>query len=145
MLNRIELEEELKREIVSQLGRGVPEDDIIFEICQGTGMTWAEAESLVFSMTIYRSRQIARRQMVILTALGLSTILAGSVLIGLFIQGMVGHLRTLSGGATPDTLKSIGIVLGLIINGQFAGGLVFGAAMIAGGFFGLVRAVKQSL
>ena len=145
MLNRIETEETLKRFIVDQLGRGVPEDDIIFEICQRNDMTWPEAESLVYSMTIYRSRQIARRRLILLTALGLSTILAGSVLIGLFIQGMVGHLRTMSEGATLDALESIGILLGLIINGQFAGELVFGSALIAGGLLGLHQAVKRSI
>jgi hypothetical protein len=140
------MDEEITQFVVESLGRGVPEQDVILAVCERTGVTWQEAKSIVFSASVYRSKEIARWQIPILFLVGTATILAGIAVIAAFIQGIIQPVSQISQyGLSFEMVESIGLYAWMIANMQFAGEVVFGAAMIAGGITGLYVAAKNAL
>ncbi len=73
--------------IISQLSKGVKPGDIIFDLCQKTGISWPEAEKLLNQVRSDKSREIEGRQFPLMFALALAIFLGG---MGMLIYGGYG-------------------------------------------------------
>jgi len=69
--------QELTDYVIQQLGKHVGSKDIIYKLCELTGMSWPDAESFVHQVEADHRPDIARRRSPILLVVGAITLLAG--------------------------------------------------------------------
>ncbi len=134
-------ETELRAHIVRRLAQGVPENDVILEVSRRAGIPWPEAEALVSDTAAYEEPAISRRQFPLLALLSVTSVIGGLVLAGSSTIAFLSPLLAAraSRGA-PDLLDPAILLLWVTTHLEYLGGIVLGAAMIAGGLFGLGKA-----
>jgi len=140
------MDDELSDFIVKRLAGGSSEQDVILEVCQRAGLTWPEAQSLVYGAMDNRATDIARWQLPVLLVLGLATVLAGVGIIARFVLVVAAPMRGIAGqGDVPISPENLNLLFWAIANAQFAGDLALGGAMIVGGGLGLYAAVNKAM
>lgn len=119
--------QDITRFVVEQLGRHHRPDDIVKEVCEKTGMPWAEAEKFVWRIRSEHRSEIAGRQSGLLIGAGLLTTLAGLALsIGILVATLDGW-----------------IIFFLRLPVPYLGNAVYfgiGICLTAGGVIGVLRA-----
>jgi hypothetical protein len=82
-------EMDLKEWIFDRLAASASRDDILQEICAWTRCDWSQAESILEQVERDREGEIFRRRLPLLFALALVVFLAGTVLAGYGLYGVV--------------------------------------------------------
>ena len=132
---------QLEDEVISKLGRGSDRDDLIFNLCRQSGMSWPEAEAFVGRVERLKSKPIQKRRGFLFLFISL----------GIFLQG-VGSAFPLFSLLAPqvlnmalnfDTLQFVQIsallathgftiLVGLITTGAGLAGMAASISMIDG-------------
>jgi hypothetical protein len=129
----------LREVILDRTVAGDDQDDIIFDICEQTGMHWDTIESLVQRVVEEEQSQITLRQSPLLVLLALATFLGGWISLGVaavksydFISGV---LFTRNAFVT-----SVGVVVYLVEYLPYlAGWITVGVGMILGSLLGMQK------
>lgn len=131
---------EVKQHIVRRITRGVSRDTIIREVCGRTGMDWRQAEAFIEEVESEETQAIARGNLPLMMGVGIVIMIGGFLLtayslvlfFGPFIDGTLGELN---GEATTFYLLE---------NWVFLAETVVGIAMMAGGGFGIGKAMSEA-
>ncbi len=125
--------QELVEFVVHELKKDTQRNDIIYKLCERTGMTWPQAEAFVGEIEADQGPQIARRRAPLLIVVGLVTITIGAILalpnLSFFIQFLKEPAAYVS--YVPFLWRKTVI-------------LVVGLGMVAGGLYGILRAIAPS-
>lgn len=119
--------------VVAQLGEGVRANDVIYALCERSGLSWSEAEALVRRLADERGGEVVGRRRPFLLALGVFFALAGAGVAYLSAS----YLAGLTGDPMAYVTRAPYVVRGLIL-------LVTGLGMMAGGAGGIWRAVRPT-
>lgn len=119
--------------VVAQLVKGVGANEVIYALCQRSGLSWPEAEALVQRLADERKGEVVGRQKPLLLALGIFFVLSGAGVA--YLSAF--YLASLSGNPTAYLTRAPYVVRGLIL-------LFAGLAMMAGGGWGIWRAVQPT-
>ena len=134
-------DEDLRSHIIERLSHAVPEDDIVKEVCELSGLSWYEAEALVKEAAWQDDAEVGRRQFPLLALLSMASVVPGLLLIGLYLDGVVQPLLVIMktrGDPNPFDLGAEAWWMAMSA-GQIE--IVFiGGAMIVGGAIGLYKA-----
>ncbi len=112
-------QQEATEYVIRELGKHRSRDNIVREICEQTNWPWKQVQHFVQRVEVQHQDQITGRQMPLLIALGV-----GSVVVGLFL--MVYDILLISSGES--------------LNPYFA---LVGLGMLVGGGAGVWHAVRQ--
>ncbi len=112
-------QQEATEYVIRELGKHRSRDDIVREICKQTNWPWKQVQHFVQRVEVQHEDQITGRQMPLLIALGVGTVVAGLLLIIFTI-----YLNLSGEGVNP----------------YFA---FVGLGMLVGGAAGIWRAVRQ--
>jgi hypothetical protein len=132
---------DIQQHIVRRLTRGVSRDTIISEVCGQTGMNWRQAEAFIEEVESGETQAIARGNLPLMMGIGIVIMIGGFFLtaysIILFFGPFIdGTLSELSGDVmTPYVLE----------NWVYLVETVVGIAMMAGGGFGIGRAMSSAV
>ena len=88
--------EKLASRILDQLAGGKEEDDIIFELCENNGVTWADAKALVDHVREENHHVITRRQSPLLAIIALLTYIGGLLILGYEVYLFVSYMRDIN-------------------------------------------------
>jgi hypothetical protein len=123
----------LAEHVVRELGREVPRQDLIYELCQRTGMSWPEAEALVQRVEADRGQEIRGRQRPLLVVVAVITLIGG---VYLFFTNVTYLIQVLQ-----DPLA-------IVLSAPYIWGrvvlVVTGAAMMVGSLLGLWQSLSPS-
>jgi len=120
-------EEKIKAYIIRELGRHKKREDVIYAVCEKTGLSWAEAQRLVYEVAYEGRKSIAARQSPLVIIFGSAFVIGG---FGLAIFSLVAFFQTLASDiGIPDYRSLVTLVLGL--------------AMMAGGIIGLWEKIRS--
>ncbi|MCL4560780.1 MAG: hypothetical protein M1281_09225 [Chloroflexi bacterium] len=73
--------DQLADDVVKQLSRSVPLNDVIYEVCQAAGMEWNDGREFVRQAVAGHRQQINRRRFVILLSLSIAIGLGGTAVL----------------------------------------------------------------
>jgi hypothetical protein len=124
------VDEVLKAKIIKNLAKHRTENFIVTDICESTGMKWAEAERLVQEIQANNSLEISSRQKPFLLILG-STLAVG----GLILSGFILY----------ETLSGLIIFVGLVPI-PYLGNIIFfilGLGLLIGGTRGVIKTLRE--
>ena len=123
----------LAEHVVRELAREVPRQDLIYELCQRTGMSWPEAEALVQRVEADRGQEIRGRQRPLLMVVAVITLIGG---VYLFFTNVTYLIQVLQ-----DPLA-------IVLSAPYIWGrvvlVVTGAAMVVGSLLGLWQSLSPS-
>jgi hypothetical protein len=95
---------ELVAGIVKRLSQADDPDDIILDICQRSGYSWAAAESLVHYIREDQAPQITQKQMPFLIGVALFVFTAGLILTGYGVYAILSAALAARGELVPRDL-----------------------------------------
>ncbi len=121
-------ETELSEYVILQLGNHVTRNDLVFKLCQISGMSWPQADSFVRQVESQQGSRIARRQSPLFIVVGLGILIGGIVLLFFSASYLIQIYNTGWRGAL-DIRRDYRAVVGLVT----------GIAMILGSLLGLWR------
>lgn len=132
--------EAVTQHVIRRLTRGVSRDTIIREVCGQTGMDWRQAEAFIEEVESEETQAIARGNLPLMIGVGIVIMIGGFLLtayslitfFGPFIDGTLGELNS-----EVTTLY-------LLENWIYLVEVVIGIAMMAGGGFGMGRAMSSA-
>ncbi len=116
---------ELTTYVMQRLGQHVTRNDLVFELCQRTGMSWDQATAFVREVEEQHGPQIARRQSLLFVVLGVGILLTGIVLTYMSLNYVTG---VLNGSISWFDLRRDYYAIARLITG---------IAMILGSLYGL--------
>jgi hypothetical protein len=94
--------------VIRELGRHRSRDDIVREICEQTNWPWKQVQHFVQRVEVQHHDRITGRQMPLLIALGVGTVVAGFLLVVFAIySGLSGE-----GSSLPYALVGLGMLIG---------------------------------
>lgn len=126
-------DEELVELVVRRLASHTRPNDIAYELCERTGLSWPQAEALVHEIAANQRHRIGRRQTPILLITGLMTILIG---VGLFAYSF-SVIRPVFQDPGAFALAIPWLWQELVM-------MAIGTAMVIGGILGLWHALSPS-
>lgn len=132
--------EALEDHIAEKLARGVPEDELIYEVCEQTGKDWPAARAFINQIEKTHKREISNQRFVIYAAISTVTSLAGAVLTATMLLTLYPQIS--AAAALDPSQGIIQVVLILVGNYRELITLFLGLAMIAGGATGLARTLS---
>jgi hypothetical protein len=132
--------EQVTQHVIRRLTRGVSRDTIIREVCDQTGMDWKQATAFIEEVESGESQVIARRNLPLMMGIGIVTMIAGFLLTGYSIVLFFGPFID----GTLSELNSEVMTLYLLENWIYLVETVVGIAMMAGGGFGMGRAMSSA-
>ena len=132
--------EEVTQHVIRRLTRGVSRDTIIREVCDQTGMDWKQATAFIEDVESGESQAIARRNLPLMMGIGIVTMIAGFLLTGYSIVLFFGSFID----GTLSELNNEVMTLYLLENWIYLVEAVVGIAMMAGGGFGMGRAMSSA-
>ncbi len=138
------MEDRLTRLIIEELGRLLPRNQIIEEVCVAGSLRWPEAELLVTLVETEQAHAISRRQVPWLIAISIVLILIGTLpyAAALYAFGLL--LGVLSfPGLPPGTQVSIPIPVSGSGLAEMVGGCFASFALLPSGIIGLYQAVRR--
>jgi len=131
--------------IVEQLSKAVPKDNIITELCEQENINWNEAQSLVEKVQQENRLVISRRQFPLMSVIAVIFFLAGFGLLIFAIVSMVKIIEIYSASQLPPldlaqiTLYIFNYGYGLIT------ACILGMGMILGSLIGMRQAWAEIL
>ena len=135
----------LSDEILRRLTAGVANGDIVTAVCRRTGLSWPEAEALVESVRLGPSQEVARRQLPILVPLTALSMAGGFVLLLAAACPLLAPLLETSAGRGVTLSIGTGLPVALSCVDASTFELLFlGAGLLAGGTWGLWKAVRDA-
>ncbi len=132
--------EGVTQHVIRRLTRGVSRDTIIREVCDRTGMDWKQATAFIEDVESEESQAIARRNLPLMMGIGIVTMIAGFLLTGFSLIMFFGPFID----GTLIDLNSEVMTLYLLENWVYLVEAVVGIAMMAGGGFGIGRAISSA-
>lgn len=132
--------EQVTQHVIRRLTRGVSRDTIIREVCDQTGMDWKQATAFIEEVESGESQVIARRNLPLMMGIGIVTMIAGFLLTGYSIVLFFGSFID----GTLSELNNEVMTLYLLENWIYLVETVVGIAMMAGGGFGMGRAMSSA-
>ena len=130
----------ITQHVIRRLTRGVSRDTIIREVCDQTGMDWKQATAFIEDVEAGESQAIARRNLPLMMGIGIVTMIAGFLLTGYSIVLFFGPFID----GTLSELNSEVMTPYLLENWIYLVETVVGIAMMAGGGFGIGRAMSSA-
>ncbi len=130
----------ITQHVIRRLTRGVSRDTIIREVCDQTGMDWKQATAFIEEVEAGESQMIARRNLPLMMGVGIVTMIGGFLLTGYSIILFFGPFID----GTLIDLNSEVMTLYLLENWIYMVEAVVGVAMMAGGGFGIGRAMSSA-
>jgi hypothetical protein len=127
-MNKLELSEY----VVDTLGRGVPRNDILLEVCKRSGMNWQEAERFVTVIEVKDSKKLEKHRSPLMFMIGLAMVIEGSVQVLYAIYPYLpalSNLITHHGPLTSVKLEDAFSLLFLVAGNGF---ILWTGAVIAG-------------
>ncbi len=121
-------EAELSEYVIVQLGKHVSRNELVFQLCQSTGMSWPQADSFVRQVEAQQGSQIAVRQSPLFLVVGIGILIGGIALIFFSANYFLYIYNTGMTGAL-DVRRDYRAVVGLVT----------GIAMVLGSLIGLWR------
>lgn len=131
---------ELTQHVVQRLTRGVSRDTITREICDQTGMDWKQATAFLEEVESGESQTIARGNLPLMIGIGAIIMIGGFLSIGASLSALVGPIID----GTLGELSGDVLAIHLLDNWIYLVGAVTGVAMMAGGGFGIGRAMSTA-
>lgn len=122
--------------VLEQLGKHVSRDNLIFDICQRTGLDWNHVSNFVAQVEQTHASKIARKQSPVLFIIALGIFIGGIYLAGGALLYYVGLAQT--GNLSIDPLSLRRDYLMLIRLGT-------GIAMIGGSIIGTLSLIWKML
>lgn len=116
--------------IVRELGKHRRRSDITADVCERSGLAWAEAQRLVYQVAYEQRKQVAQRQSPLVLFLGFGLIAAGVFLAAAGVATLVGGISF--------PLNRVPYLGNLVAVG-------FGVVLIAGGVIGVWERIKTFL
>ena len=75
-------QEQAKEFVIRELGRNLPKNEVIRELCEQSGMNWTEATEFIEQVEFDHESEIALKQSPIIVFLGSMFLLGGLILTG---------------------------------------------------------------
>ncbi len=119
--------------IVDKLSKGNKPSDIVYALCEKHGISWADAETLVKTVSTTHGSHIARKQMPLMFGIALITFLGGLALCGYSLNSLITILQ--APGDEILRLLFISIQTNFLLSPIST--LVYGIAMILGSLLGM--------
>ncbi|NPV75384.1 MAG: hypothetical protein HPY59_03310 [Anaerolineae bacterium] len=79
----------LRADAVARLSRGESRNDILFDICQRSGLSWPEAEALVDTLEVVERKRISRGRAFLLLLVSLAMLVQGLFLANPLSEGII--------------------------------------------------------
>jgi hypothetical protein len=119
--------------VVREMGRQAPRQDVIYEVCRRTGMSWPEAEAFVQRVEANRGQEIQGRQRPLLMLVAVITLAGGGYLFFTNISYLIPVFQDPVAAvlSAPDIWGRVVLV-------------VTGAAMVVGSLLGLWQSLSPS-
>jgi hypothetical protein len=134
---------DLRKWVVSSLAGHKKPNDIIFQLCRRTGWDWKQAERFVGQITELDSKEVHRRRMPLLFAIGLLMMGGG---IFAFLPAFLDLLAALSALEPPWNAEKIVFAFTAAQTGYYGVIRLFGGlAMFIGGAVGISSAVRSAI
>lgn len=130
----------ISEHIVRRLTRGVSRDTVIREVCDQTGMDWKQAAALVDEVERGESQSIARGNLPLMIGIGAIIMIGGFLLIG---YGLSQFFLPFIDGTLGDLTREV-LTLHILENWIYLAEGIVGVAMVAGGGFGIGRAMAAA-
>lgn len=122
--------------VIHRLGQHVSQNDLIYDLCQRTGMSWDQGAKFVAEVEQKHHREIARRSSPLLLIIGIGIFLGGAWLFRGAALGFAALLQAGSFSLNPFDLRRDYVML--IRLGT-------GLAMIVGSIIGIVQVILSIL
>jgi hypothetical protein len=122
------------------LSNAADRNDLILELCESRGISWAQAEALIQHVETDRKHEIAGRQLPLLLFIALLIFLGGLGLVAYCVYELISILLTGIRAGLPglDVVSYWRLIFDIGV-GPLAG-LAIGAAMLLGSLVGMRRA-----
>ncbi len=91
--------------VIRELGRNVTKNDLIYDVCQRTGLSWDQVSQFVSGVEQKHHREIAKRSSPILFVIGIAVFLGGAWLFCGALLFFVDFFRTGSISLNPFDLR----------------------------------------
>jgi len=116
--------QELTDFVIRELGQHASRDEILYALCQKSGMMWSQAEAFLRDVEINHQRDISRRRAPVLVVIGIVTAVVGAALFFYNFPRLREVLRDPAALAlmAPYVLRAI--VIQVISMGMVLGGLL---------------------
>ena len=116
-------QEQAKEFVIRELGRNHPKNDVILELCEQSGMDWAEATNFLEQVEIEHDRDIALKQSPIIVFLGSIFLIGGLILtVSIAIMTLQGYVIFLLKLPIPYLGNLFYFVIGVaLITGSLSG------------------------
>lgn len=132
--------ESISQHVVRRLTRGISRDTIVREICDMTGMDWKQATAFIEEVETGESQAIARGNLPLMIGVGAIIMIGGFLLIGYAISEFFAPFID----GTLGDMNSEAVTLHLAENWIYLVEGIIGVAMVAGGGFGVGRALSEA-
>lgn len=87
---------QLRAEAVARLSRGGARNEVLFDLCQRSGLSWSQAEALLDSLEATEHKRISRGRAVLLLLVSLAMLVQSFLLVNPFSEGIIdGFFRLL--------------------------------------------------
>jgi len=144
-------EETVTQRIVDTLGNSGNINDLLLEICETTGMNWADAEALVARVREEKANSVAKRQFPLLAVIALGIFVGGLAVTGYGIAGLVSILSYIQAAIQSSGQSDIAAVQQMLVtfNVIITTGttpfslILFGATMLLGSLVGMKNAWRS--
>ncbi len=132
--------EGVTQHVIHRLTRGVSRDTIIREVCDQAGMNWQQATTFIAEVESGESQSTAGGNLPLIMGVGIVTMIGGFLLTGFSLIMFFGPFID----GTLNELSSEVMTLYLFENWIYLIEAVVGIAMMAGGGFGIGRAISSA-
>jgi hypothetical protein len=128
------IEKELRHWVEDKIVRGLPQDDIVIQVAEQSGLDWQDAELLVEDVLQQQRVRINRRQAPLMLVLGLACILGGGLGSYLIFNQLVVYAAATGGSNDYSMFLYI-----LSQAPNLVSALAFVLAISAGGVVGVIK------
>jgi len=123
----------LRADAVARLSRGESRNDVLFDVCQRSGLSWPEAEALVDTLEVVERKHISRGRAFLLLLVSLAMLVQGFLLVNPLSEGIIDSFLRLLRDFNPAHIAQFRmaimqnwflVILWLVLNISAMAGLI---------------------
>lgn len=123
----------LRAGVVARLSRGKSRNEVLFDLCQRSGLSWPEAEALLDTLEVVERKRIGRGRAFLLLLVSLAMLLQGFWLVNPLSEGIIDSFFRLMRDFQPEHITQFRVavmqnwflvILWLVINISAMAGLI---------------------